>query len=90
MTPEKWLEQHERMMADLDIKMAESEVRHQKAMERIDQRLDRAVRLAVQDARRQRERNAEFDQRMTEITALQRTNEQLLKAFLERGGNGKH
>lgn len=81
MDHEKWLEQHDRMMADLDIKMAKSEVRHEKAMERIDQRLDRAVRLAIQDARRQRARNAEFDQRMTEITAL-------LKTFLERGGNG--
>ena len=86
MDHEKWLEQHDRMMADHELWLA----RHEKTMERIDQRLDRAVRLAIQDARRQRARNAEFDQRMTEIAALQRTNEQLLKAFLERGGNGKH
>ena len=87
MDHEKWLEQHDRMIADLDIKMAESEVRHEKAMERIDQRLDRAVRLAIQDARRQRKRNLEIQETMAQIAATQ---EQLLKAFLERGGNGKN
>jgi uncharacterized protein YigA (DUF484 family) len=81
MDHEKWLEQHDRMIAHHEQWLA----RHEKAMERIDQRLDRAVRLAVQDARRQRARNAEFAQTMTEIAALQRTNEQLLKTFLERG-----
>ena len=52
-----------------------------------EQVLRRAIRLAVQDARRQRKRNAEFDEQMREIRGLQ---QQLLKALLERGGNGNH
>jgi hypothetical protein len=43
----------------------------------------RAFRLGARDARRQRRRNLEFVEKMTQIAAL-------LKAFLERGGNGKH
>jgi hypothetical protein len=82
----EWLEQHDRMMADHEIMLAE----HHKTMARIDRRLDRAIRLGVQDARRQRKWNQEFDQKMTQIAAAQLVNEQLLKAFLERGGNGKH
>lgn len=90
---QQWLEQHDRMMADIDL------------------RLSRAIRLSVQDARRQRKRNAEFeedarrqrkwniefDEKMTQIAAAQLANEELgkqnqelLKRFLERGGNGKH
>ena len=79
MDHEKWLEQHDRMIADLDIKMAESAARHdrhERAMEAIDRRLDRAIRLGVREARHQRRRYHEL--------------EILLKAFLERGGNGKH
>ena len=76
MDHEKWLEQHDRMIADLDIKMAEFTARHDRAMTAIDRRLDRAIRLGVREARHQRKRYHEL--------------EILLKAFLERGGNGKH
>jgi uncharacterized protein YigA (DUF484 family) len=72
MDHEKWLEQHDRMIADME------------------NTLRRAIRLAVQDARRQRKRNLEFDEKMTQIASTQLVNEQLLKSFLERGGNGKH
>ena len=72
MDHEKWLEQHDRMIADMN------------------NTLRRAIRLGVQDARRQRKWNHEFEEIMTEIASTQRANEQLLKAFLERGGNGKH
>jgi hypothetical protein len=99
MDHEKWLEQHDRMMADHEMMM----VRHHEAIARHDIEmaelrvnqakteniLRRAVRLAVQDARRQRKRNQEFDEIMMQIASAQRANEQLLKAFLERGGNGK-
>ena len=97
---EKWLEQHDRMMADHEIMWARHEqmwarheetlaghdvalARHNEIMARIDRRLDRAIRLGVQDARRYRKRNLEIQATMAQI-------EQLLKAFLERGGNGKH
>jgi uncharacterized protein YigA (DUF484 family) len=71
MDHEKWLEQHDRMIADMN------------------HTLRRAIRLAVQDARRQRQRNAEFDEKMSRIVSTQQANEQLLQAFLKRGGNGK-
>ena len=97
MDHEKWLEQHDRMMADHEIMMTrhhEAIALHDREMAemRVNQAkteniLRRAIRLGVQDARRQRKRNQEFDETMTRITSMQ---EQLLKAFLERGGNGKH
>ena len=68
MDHEKWLEQHDRMIADMN------------------NTLRRAIRLGVQDARRQRKRNLEFDEKMARITSMQ---EQLLQTFLERAGNGK-
>ena len=99
MDHEKWLEQHDRMMADHEIMM----VRHHEAIAlhdremaelRVNQAktentLRRAIRLAVQDARRQRKWNHEFAEIMTQIASTQRANEQLLQAFLKRGGNGK-
>ncbi|HXB71464.1 MAG TPA: hypothetical protein VNY05_24730 [Candidatus Acidoferrales bacterium] len=86
MDHDQWLAQHDRMMSDHAMMLAE----HKQTMTRIDRRLDRAVRLAVPDARSQRKRNAEFDEKMTQIAAAQLQNEELLRAFLERGENGKH
>src|ERR1035437_4771078 len=99
MDHEKWLEQHDRMMADHEIMM----VRHHEALAlpdpevaelRVNQAktentLRRAIRLAVQDARRQPKWNHEFAEIMTQIASTQRANEQLLQTFLKRGGNGK-
>jgi hypothetical protein len=76
---------HHEAIARHDIEMAELRVNQAKT----ENILRRAVRLAVQDARRQRKRNQEFDEIMMQIASAQRANEQLLKAFLERGGNGK-
>lgn len=77
MDHQQWLEQHDRMISDMN------------------NTLRRAIRMGVKDARRQRTRNAEFDQKMTQIAAAQLVNEELLKQnegllkrFLERGGNG--
>lgn len=83
---EKWLEQHDEMLADHDREI--SEIRALQA--RTDKRLDRAIRFAVADARRQRRVNAE--QRQTNAgyqASIERLNN-ALAAFLERGGNGKH
>ena len=93
MDHEQWLEQHDRMMADHEVLLAEHHnmlAEHHKTMARIDRRLDRAIQLSVQDARRQRKRNLEFDEKMAQIVSTQKENEQLLQAFLKRGGNGKH
>ncbi len=86
MDHEKWLEQHDRMMADHN----EWLVRHDQAMTRLEKlqegtekTLRWAIRLAVQDARRQRKWNQESAKDRAELR-------QALKAFLERGGNGKH
>lgn len=109
---ERWLEQHDRMMADHDRGMAEHERRmaeHERTMQRIenlgertDARMNRAIRLAVQEARAERVRrtkaNAEFDQKMTQLAAAQVVTEEKLQnlqasmqAFIDslrRGGNG--
>jgi hypothetical protein len=63
MNHQEWLEQHDQMMAD-----------HEVAMQRIDRRLDRAIRLGIREARHERKRHQEL--------------QALLKAFLERGTNG--
>jgi hypothetical protein len=89
----QWLEQHDemladhdRMMADHDREMAEmrasqtrletSQGKHEANLDKTESILRRAVRLGVREARNQRKRHQEL--------------ETLLKAFLERGGNGKH
>lgn len=79
MDHEKWLEQHDQMMADHDLRFA-----------RTEKVLRTAIRLAVQDARRQRRRNAEFDNLHLKAAAEMEELRQLMKVFLERGGNGKH
>lgn len=77
---------HDREMEELRLSQAKTEAT-----------LRRAIRLAVEDARRQRRRNAEFDQRHAEFDQRRQQAEiemqelrVLLKAFLERSGNGKH
>jgi len=79
MDHEKWLEQHDQMMADFDRKMAKLEASQAKT----ERSLRRAIAFGVQDARRQRKRNLELDARMADLAVA-------LKAFLERGTNGKH
>ena len=86
MDHQQWLEQHDRMMADHEVLMEELG----KSQAKTENTLRRAIRLAVQDARRQRRRNEEIAEIMTKIAAAQLVNEGLLKAFLERGGNGTH
>jgi hypothetical protein len=86
MDHQQWLEQHDRMMGDFDARQSKL----QASQEKTERTLRRAIRLSVLDARRQRTRNAEFDLKMTQIAAAQLVNEELLKRFLERSGNGEH
>lgn len=67
------------MMADHNLRFA-----------RTEKVLRTAIRLAVQDARRQRRRNAEFDNLHLKAEAEMQELRHLMKVFLERGGNGKH
>jgi hypothetical protein len=96
MDHEKWLEQHDQMIADHEMRFNRDMALLQASQAKTEQTLRRAIRLAVQDAHRQRrnaefdKRNTEFDEKMTQIAGAQLRNEELLKAFLERGGNGKH
>jgi hypothetical protein len=78
----KWLEQHDRMHADNARDIAE-----------MNKTLRRAIRLGVEDARRQRKRNLEFDQKMTQIAAAQVVTEEKLQGLIDAlrgGGNGKY
>ena len=70
--------------ADAEKRQAEANKRHDDAIARIDRRLDRAIRLSVLDARRQRNRNIEFDEKMTQLAAAL----QGLIDAMRRGGNG--
>ena len=93
MDHQEWLEQHDRMIADHDLRMEKFDIGMEKLLkglaegrahqEKTDQTLRRAIRLSVLDARRQRQRNAEVADKMTQLASA-------LTAFLERGGNGKH
>jgi hypothetical protein len=90
MDHEKWLQQHDEMHADHDRWMSQMQEKHRQAAElhdremaeiragqaKTDTVLRRAIRLSVQEARSQRKRHQEL--------------EALMKAFLERGANGKH
>jgi len=68
------------MMADHDMRFNRTE----KVL------LRTAIGLAVQDARRQRRRNAEFDKRHLEAQEEMKELRRLMQAVLDRGGNGNH
>jgi hypothetical protein len=87
---QEWLEQHDRMIADHETRHDRDMAELRASQEKTERVLRRAIRLSVLDARRQRTRNADFDLKMTQIAAAQLVNEELLKRFLERGGNGQH
>jgi len=83
----------DKRQADAEKRHAEAEKRHDDAIARIDWRLDRAIRLSVLDARRQRNRNLEFDEKMTQLAAAQLVTEEKLQGLIDalrRSGNGTH
>ncbi|HXB73242.1 MAG TPA: hypothetical protein VNY05_33705 [Candidatus Acidoferrales bacterium] len=95
MDHQQWLEQHDRMIADHEVRHDRDMAELRASQAKTESTLRRAIRLSVQDA--PRTRNAEFDVKMTQIAAAQLVNEELsksnaelLKVFLQRGGNGKH
>jgi hypothetical protein len=84
-------------VVSLQLKNTEEIARLAKVADRTDRRLDRAIRLAVQEARAERVRRQELDARVAEENRrLKEGQEKLqtnLDAFIEsmrRGGNGSH
>jgi len=102
MDHEQWLEQHDRMMADFEIKVERVRELHE-STERL---LRRAIRDSVREARNERQRRqravAAMDEAITKLAAAQLVTEEKLQRLeenfqrlLERderryGGNGGH
>ena len=63
MDHEKWLEQHDQMIADHEIRHDRDMAELRASQAKTEATLRRAIRLSVQDARRQRNRDAEFDEK---------------------------
>lgn len=90
MDHQEWLEQHDQMIADAEIRRERDMAALLASQEKTERALRRAIRLSVLDARRQRAVNAAQAERNTGFEAsIERLNN-ALAAFLERGGNGKH
>jgi hypothetical protein len=88
----------EERQAKAEERQAKAEERQAKAeehQERMDRRLSRAIRLAVAEARRERARRRELEDRIeiaiTRLAAAQLVTEEKLQRFLEwrSGTNGK-
>jgi hypothetical protein len=81
---EKLVERHEALTQSVEM--------HDAMIARIDSRLDRAVALAVREARHERGRRRELGERLSQLAAAQKVTEekfQMLMDSLRRGGNGK-
>jgi len=81
MTPEERLERHEQWLEQ-----------HERTMRRIDERLDRAVRFCVREARSERIRRRELDEKITQLAAAQLVTEEKLQGLIEalKGGGNRH
>jgi hypothetical protein len=93
-----------REIGDVRVEMREGFDRLERSQAKTEATLRRAILLAVRDARRQRERNAQFDKRNAEFDKRHAEFDQrhlaaeeqmqelrlMMKAFLERSGNGRH
>jgi hypothetical protein len=98
---EKAIESIIEQQASLTLRQLEAEERNDRAhvqhgleMAEIRSELRRAVRLSIQDSSNERKKRQElgheFDKKITQLAAAQLVTEELLQAFLKRGGNGKH
>lgn len=101
MDHDKWLEQHDRMIADHDRMMAEHDrtlVEHKRMTEEnahglraMNQLLRRAIAAAVREARNERRKRDELDDKITKLSSARRITEEKLQRFIDslrRGGNG--
>lgn len=86
MDHDKWLEQHDRMIADHDRMMAEHDrtlVEHKRMTEEnarglraMNQLLRRAIAAAVREARNERPKRDELDDKITKLSSAQRITEE--------------
>jgi hypothetical protein len=101
MDHENWLEPRDRMIADHDRMMAEHDrtlVEHKRMTEEnarglraMNQLLRRAIAAAVRQARNERRKRDELDDKITKLSSAQLITEKKLQRFIDlrRGGNGK-
>jgi len=64
---------------------------HEQAINRIDARLDRALRDSVREARNERAKRRELDDKITQLAAAQLVTEEKLQRLIDErrlGGNG--
>jgi len=101
MTPDERFERIEETLAAIDVRLdravkqgEQTDARLDRAVEqgeRTDARLDRAIRLSVREARSERNKRRELDEKMTQLAAAQVVTEEKLQGLIEalkRGGNG--
>ena len=88
---ERRLEEHERWKAEME----EAHKKHERDTDQIRQILRHAVRLAVREARNERRKRRELDDKIAQLAAAQLVTEEKLKEVPEIeerrfGGNGQH
>ena len=102
MTPEERFERIERTLDRFDASMDRAKERADladKRADRTDARLDRAIRLVVREARNERVKRRELDEKLTQLAAAQVVTEEKMQtlqasvqAFIDSmrsGGNGR-
>jgi len=75
--------------------MEEAHNRNEREIDKTNQILRRAVRLGVREARNERRKRRELDDKITQLAAAQLVTEEKFKEWLEVetrrfGGNGQH
>jgi hypothetical protein len=81
---------NEERIAEEEQRAAEAEARHEREMAAIRAELQRGIRLSIQEARAERRKRRELDDKITQLAAAQLVTEEKLQRFLEhRSGNGK-
>jgi hypothetical protein len=94
LTPEQRFERIEESLATVATSLAHVSVNVDRVSDRLDrvsERLDRAVHLSVREARNERNKRRELDEKMTQLAAAQVVTEEKLQGLIEalkRGGNG--
>jgi hypothetical protein len=87
-------EAYEERFLRIDERLLEMAEQHDREIAEIRRELARAVRLSIQETRNERKRRQEMAldaaKRHEDADKRHEELEKLLKAFLERGGNGKH
>ena len=94
---------HDRAIAQLEGYAADfalARAKHEGDIDKVRNDLRRAVRMSVQEARNERRRRQEFDEKMTQLAAAQLLSEEKLRIVgekidrfvdgLQSGGNGRH